>query len=73
VRAQEARGFAKRAAMLTVAGAGRTFVRAVAPARFDLSPLTDGAQDEEERQGHERYKEPRPHRRQAIARGARGI
>ena len=58
--------------MLTGAGAGRTFVIGGTP-RFDLSPLADGAQDKEERQGHERYEEPRPHRRQALARGARGI
>ena len=73
MRAQEARGYAKRVAMLTGAGAGRTFVIGCYAARLDLSPLADAAQDEEERQRHERYEEPGPHRRQALARGARGI
>jgi hypothetical protein len=66
VRVQGARGFAKRAAMLTGARAGRTFVASVAGAALDLGPLPDRAQYEEQRQGHEWYEQPWPHRRKAL-------
>jgi hypothetical protein len=38
-----------------------------------LGSVPNGAQYKEERQGHERYEEPRPHRRNALAGGARGL